>query len=128
MKEVKSYHGGDQKNQSLTHESLLFIGVLSKLANLVSNLTYLQREDTESVFLHADMKYLGVILSHTRMDEHNPTMREWCLMIIRNMCQTSSGIREILQSMKKADKNDLDVMEQIGVKQDYLDKAKKYEE
>lgn len=128
MKEVKSYHSGQQKNQSPTHESLLFIGVLSKLANLVSNLTYLQREDTESVFLHADMKYLGVILSHTRMDEHNPTMREWCLMIIRNMCQTSSGIREILQNMKKADKNDLDVMEQIGVKQDYLDKAKKYEE
>lgn len=30
--------------------------------------------------------------------------------------------------MKKADKNNLDVMEQIGVKQDYLDKAKKYEE
>lgn len=84
MKEVKSYHG-DPKKQP-THESLLFIGVLSKLANLVSNLTYLQKEETESVFLHTDMKYLGVILSHTRMDEHNPTMREWCLMIIRNMC------------------------------------------
>jgi len=66
-------------------------------------------------------------LSHTRMDEHNPTMREWCLMIIRNMCQTSNGIREILGNMKKADKNDLDVMEQIGVKQDFLEKAKKYE-
>jgi hypothetical protein len=105
----------------------LFIGVLSKLANLVSNLTYLQKEETESVFLHADMKYLGVILSHTRMDEHNPTMREWCLMIIRNMCQTSNNIREILANMKKADKNDLEVMEQIGVKQDYLEKAKKYE-
>ncbi len=125
MKEVKSYHG-DPKKQP-THESLLFIGVLSKLANLVSNLTYLQKEETESVFLHTDMKYLGVILSHTRMDEHNPTMREWCLMIIRNMCQTSNGIREILANMKKADKNDLDVMEQIGVKQDYLEKAKKYE-
>jgi hypothetical protein len=61
------------------------------------------------------------------MDEHNPTMREWCLMIIRNMCQTSNGIREILGNMKKADKNDLDVMEQIGVKQDFLEKAKKYE-
>ena len=66
-------------------------------------------------------------MSHTRMDEHNPTMREWCLMIIRNMCQTSNGIREILGNMKKADKNDLDVMEQIGVKQDFLEKAKKYE-
>jgi Spinocerebellar ataxia type 10 protein domain len=39
------------------------------------------------------------------MDEHNPTMREWCLMIIRNMCQSSDQVRQILQNMKKAGDN-----------------------
>ena len=45
------------------------------------------------------------------MDEHNPTMREWCLMIIRNMCQTSEKIRNVLTNMKKANEHNMDVME-----------------
>jgi hypothetical protein len=89
-------------------------------------LTYLQKGDTEAVFLHTDMKYLGVILSHARMDEHNPTMREWCLMIIRNMCQTSDEIRTILTNMKKADSHDMEVMERIGIKKEFEEQSKKY--
>jgi hypothetical protein len=40
------------------------------------------------------------------MDDKNPTLREWCLMIIRNMCQVSEGIRKVLEDMKKVEVKD----------------------
>lgn len=63
-----------------------FSGFFSKIAKLIANLTYLQKGHVERVFLQGDPTYLGLILSNTRMDEHDPTLREWSLMVIRNLC------------------------------------------
>ncbi len=61
---------------------------------------------------------------NTRMDDNNPTMREWCLMIIRNMCQASEGVRECLRKLKKQDQVSQDVIQEIGLKE-YEDKINK---
>jgi hypothetical protein len=37
------------------------------------------------------------------MDENNPTLREWCFVILRNICQVSEGIRTLLENLKKVD-------------------------
>ena len=63
---------------------------------------------------------------HTRMDPHNPTMREWCLMIIRNMCQASEGIRDCLRKLKKQDEVSQEVIEEIGLKEFEAEVNKKY--
>ena len=92
MREVKRYH---LEHQGVTdaakvlrkeEDTKLFAGFFSKIAKLVANLTYLQKEHVEKVFLHGNTQFIGLVLSHTRMDEHNPTLREWSLMILRNIC------------------------------------------
>lgn len=64
-----------------------YAGFLSKLAKLISNLTYKAPTDIlDKTFMGQNQPNLGVILGHTKLDEDNPTLREWCLMIIRNTC------------------------------------------
>jgi hypothetical protein len=43
---------------------------------------------------------MGAILTNTRLDVHNPTVREWCLCCIRNLTSWSSGIREDLKGLE----------------------------
>ena len=62
-----------------------FGGFLSRLARLIANLTYMEGSRSEAVF-RKNKEYLGLVLSFTKLDEENPTLREWCLMIIRNLC------------------------------------------
>ena len=53
------------------------------------------------------------------MDEDNPTLREWCLMIIRNICQASDEVRQLLDSIRKVDKDNVEVIESLGLKSQY---------
>jgi hypothetical protein len=118
MTEVRKYH-------SLPQQSLFAPGFLSLLAKLVSNLTYLQPKHIDAVFLSPGQQhFLGIILMNTRIDDNNPTMREWCLMIIRNMCQASEGVRECLRKLKKQDQVSQDVIQEIGLKE-YEEKINK---
>jgi len=87
--QAKALHSGGKPSR----QAGPFSGYFSKLAKLISNLTYLQTAHVERVFLHGDPTNIGLVLSNTRMDEHDPTLREWSLMIIRNLCQVSEGIR-----------------------------------
>lgn len=48
------------------------------------------------------------------MDENNPTLREWCLMVIRNICQVSEGVRKLLAELKKVDVT-MENLEQLGL-------------
>ena len=43
---------------------------------------------------------LGMILSYTKMDIDNPMLREWCLVVIRNLTSWSTAIREDLAKLK----------------------------
>ena len=77
-----------------------FAGFLSKLVSLVCSLTYRANQQVEHYFLSPDGKLrLGAILSHTKMDVDNPMLREWCLVVIRNLCSWSAGIREDLSKL-----------------------------
>jgi hypothetical protein len=37
------------------------------------------------------------------MDEDNPTLREWCLVVVRNLCMASEKIRNELDKLKLVD-------------------------
>jgi hypothetical protein len=88
MREVKAYNSSEPAPRLRKEEDTkLFAGFFSKLAKLLANLTYLQKQAVDDVFLpQKNRPYIGLVLGHARMDENNPTMREWCLMVIRNMC------------------------------------------
>jgi len=43
---------------------------------------------------------LGMILSNTKLDVESPTLREWSLIVIRNLCSWSEAIREILRKLE----------------------------
>jgi len=107
LNEAKALHSTQDPKNPQQSNNLLFKGFLSKLAKLISNLTYLQKKHVERSFLEGTKQHnIGLILSHTRMDDKNPTLREWCLMIIRNMCQVSEGIRKVLEDLKKVEVKD----------------------
>ena len=41
-----------------------------------------------------------MILSNTKLDVDSPTLREWSLIVIRNLCSWSEGIRDILRKLE----------------------------
>ncbi len=43
---------------------------------------------------------MGMILSNTKLDVDSPTLREWSLIVIRNLCSWSEAIREILRKLE----------------------------
>lgn len=43
---------------------------------------------------------LGTVLSYTKMDVDSPMLREWCLVVIRNVCSWSEKIREDLKQLE----------------------------
>ncbi len=43
---------------------------------------------------------MGLILSNTKLDVDSPTLREWSLIVIRNLCSWSEAIREILRKLE----------------------------
>ena len=54
---------------------------------LLANLCY-KNQVAVDTFIETP-EYLGLILSHTKLDFHYPTLREWSLITIRNLCEGS---------------------------------------
>ena len=78
-----------------------FSGHNTKIIALVFSLTYLKHAVVEAYLMSPEGKLrLGVILSYTKMDIDNPTLREWSLLTIRNICSWSSVIREDLSKLQ----------------------------
>ena len=50
---------------------------------------------------------MGLVLSYSKTDVDNPTLREWSIIVIRNLCSWSDRIR-----------NDLSKLELIGVSEE----------
>ena len=74
-----------------------------------------------------NQEYLSLILAYTKQDEDNPTLREWCLMTIRNLCQCSDKIRSRLEKLQAID---IDIegkktLERLGMKEVYEKEMKK---
>lgn len=77
-----------------------FAGFNSKVVALLCSLTYRKNKKTEQYFVSVDGKLrLGVLLNYSKMDVDNPTLREWCLVVIRNLCSWSDAIREDLKKL-----------------------------
>jgi len=103
-----------------------FGGFLSKIAKLIANLTFTAPETSDLVF-RKQKDYLGIVLSFTKMDEDNPTLREWSLMTIRNLCQASEKIRADLEKLNFVDIDDegKKALERMGLKEMYDKEMKK---
>eukprot|EP00347_Sterkiella_histriomuscorum_P009052 403342709 len=110
---------------SKTKQRHPFGGFLSKVANLIANLTYLS-DAGETVF-RKNKEFLAIILYYTKIDEDNPTLREWCLLVIRNLCQSSEKIRSDLEKMNfiDIDTEGKKTLEKIGLKEMYDKEMKK---
>ena len=102
-----------------------FGGFLSRLAKLISNLTYLSAS-SEGPF-RKNKEFLGLVLGYTKMDEDNPTLREWCLLIVRNLCQMSERIKTDLEKMNFIDMDNegKKTLEKLGLKEMYDKEMKK---
>jgi anti-anti-sigma regulatory factor len=61
------------------------------------------------------------------MDEDNPTLREWCLLIVRNLCASSEKIRSELEKLKLVDISEegKKTLERLGMKEVYEQEMKK---
>ena len=111
-----------------------FSGYLSKLVSLSCSLTYRQNQRVEDFFMsEAGKLRLGAILSHTKMDVDNPMLREWCLVVVRNLCSWSEPIRNDLAKLKLIEVSDegKKTLENLGVKELFereLSKLKKKDE
>jgi hypothetical protein len=72
-------------------------------------------------------EYLGLVLGYTKMDEDNPTLREWCLLIVRNLCMSSEKIRQELEKLKLVDLGEegKKALERLGMKEIYDKEMKK---
>ena len=76
---------------------------------------------------------LGVILSNTKLDVDNPTLREWCLVTIRHLTSWSDRIRLDLKALEFIEvapegKKALDDLGMRDVFQKEVDKLKRKNE
>ena len=70
----------------------------------MGNLVYQSSPQVEA-FLLSDRgwSYTGLILAHTKLDIDNPTLREWCLLFIRNITSWSEPVRDKLKALTLID-------------------------
>lgn len=103
-----------------------FSGFLSKIVKLIANLTHNTNAAVEQTF-RRNKDYLGLVLMHTKMDEDNPTLREWCLLVIRNLCMGSDKIRAELEKLKLVDLGEEGkrTLDKLGMQQVYEKELKK---
>jgi len=70
----------------------------------MTNLVNEKRVSIEDHFLSPQgWSHLGLILAHTKIDTDNPTLREWCLLFIRNITSWSDKVRDKLSKLTMID-------------------------
>ena len=64
---------------------------------------------------------------NTKTDDENPTLREWSLLVVRNLCQASEKIRNELDKLKLIDLGEegKKALEKLGLKEVYDKEMKK---
>ncbi len=78
-----------------------FAAFNSRIVALVCSLTYRRSSIVEDFFVSVEGKLrLGTVLSYTKMDVDSPMLREWCLVVIRNVCSWSEKVREDLKQLE----------------------------
>lgn len=87
-------------------EQIPLSGFLTKSSRLIATLTSVNSPKVEEVFRtkeNSSKREIGLILTHTKMNLQNPTLREWNIVTIRNICFQSELIRQELQDLEKID-------------------------
>jgi hypothetical protein len=108
-----------------------FSGYNSKLVCLVSSLSYRKNQITETYFMSPEGKLrLGCLLSMTKLDIDNPTLREWCLVVVRNLTSWSEVIRKSLAGLEliEVDPKGVETLKELGMEDTFkkeMDKLKK---
>jgi hypothetical protein len=81
-----------------------FAAFNSRIVALACSLTYRKNAMCEDFFMTENGKLrLGTLLGYTKMDVDSPMLREWCLMVVRNLCSWSDKVREDLKSLQLID-------------------------
>lgn len=109
-------------------------GCKSLATNLIGSLTYEKRGSVENYFKSDQGKIiLGMILANTKLDVESPTLREWSLIVVRNLCSWSEDVREQLRKLEligvsEEGKKALDSLGMREVYQKQIDKLKRKNE
>lgn len=92
---------GEETKQQTCLDKHPFAGFNSRIVALACTLTYRQSKIVEDFFMSQEGKLrLGTLLSYTKIDVDNPTLREWCLMVVRNLCSWSEKVQNDLKQLE----------------------------
>ena len=64
---------------------------------------------------------LGLILANTKLDVESPTLREWSLIVVRNLCSWSENVRESLRKLELIgiSEEGLKALDSLGMREVY---------
>ena len=96
--------------------------------NLVSSLTYVKSQIVDDYFQTPEGKLrLGLVLNLTKLDVNCPTVREWSLVVIRNLCSWSERIRKDLESLKLigVSEEGAKTLNEMGMREKYMAEVEK---
>lgn len=70
---------------------------------------------------------LGLILNYTALDVDNPTLREWSLIVIRNLCSWSEKVRRDLDSLQLigVSEEGKQALDSLGMRDAYMQQLNK---
>mmetsp|Transcript_7038 Transcript_7038/g.11839 ORF Transcript_7038/g.11839 Transcript_7038/m.11839 type:complete len:130 (-) Transcript_7038:188-577(-) len=103
------YGDDDEKGPNEESKGHPFSGFLGSVVCLMCNLSYLKNPLVEKYWSSEEgWGHLGLILANTKLDIENPTLREWCLLFIRNITSWSEEIRSKLAKLSLQDGETLD--------------------
>mmetsp|Transcript_33506 Transcript_33506/g.51475 ORF Transcript_33506/g.51475 Transcript_33506/m.51475 type:complete len:176 (-) Transcript_33506:3-530(-) len=81
-----------------------FSGFLGSVVCLTCNLTYFTNDAVKKYWTsEKGWGHIGIVLSNTKLDVDNPSLREWCYLLIRNLTSWSPEIRKRLSELTKQD-------------------------
>ena len=100
----------EDENGNPVLESNPFAGFLCSVVCVMSTLSYHKIQKVEDFWLHLNSgwRYLGLILANSKLDIDNPTLREWCMLTIRNLTSWSEPIRSKLNDLTMLNDQNLD--------------------
>ena len=87
--------------------------MLASVVGLVANICYDRSDEIEAFWLsNIGWSHLGLILSHTKLDVDNPTVREYALLLVRNLTAWSEPIKAKLAALSMMDGKPYDAASQ----------------
>lgn len=87
-------------------------GYRSRLIRVVGNLCF---RHTSRQNLVREEEFIPLLLAHCNVDDHNPLIREWALVALRNLCEGNEANQQYIDAMRpqsqRTTKNALDLEE-----------------